>query len=1761
VHPITSKISVTISIVLLFIINSFNGIILTTAEEANPLAIVKTEETSVESEVWLSTDDLIFIHHSCGRNWLNSGLNSALIAKNYIDERNDIYYDVVVQNDSGRPASLGSEAGDHTDMNHWILWFNDYLEGIKSHGCSDGTNKIIMFKSCYPISMISANGTEPGNPFSSAKTLANYKAVYRHYSGYNNNYTYNSYTYQPLERIFAENPDILFIPVTAPPRHYGPSDGTTDADAHRARVFNNWLKNDWLKAYNQRNPGLNNVAVFDFFNVIAYPDNHTQHPNRLKYEYGGASGNSHPNTNGNRELTRVFATNTDNFIDRVWELFNGSASVHQWSSFRNNRKNTGSSQYQSNISSANQRWNFTTGGSIRSSPAIAANGILYFGSDDDRFYSIYPNGSLKWKFTTGDDIRSSPAISNDGTVFFGSDDGKLYALYENGSLKWNFSAGDKIRSSPKIGFKGMIFFGSDNGMLYALYPNGTQYWNYSTGSKVRSTPAVADDGTIIFGSVNGKLYALNENGSLKWKFNTGSSIVSSPTISNKGEIIFGSMNGRLYSLFPNGSEAWNITMPGNISSSPSLDLDGNIYICSVNGTFRSYHSNGTLAWNISIGEKIISSPLLDNSSRCFIGTRNGSFECIEKNGSVKWKDVLGSGIESSPSIDKNGTIFVGSLSGKLLALGATIPDRPSSVKKVWGSGFVNISWSPPFNDGGRHILHYTIYRKTDNGTEEIIGKCTAQYTFYNDTSVLVGHEYYFSISANNSCGESLKTEPLFCEFIPPKFGIDSSDEKGYTGNDLNLIINVSDGSKISDVRVVYRFGSVSFSNVSMECNSHYFLTIQVPLNMDSDLNYHFFAIDEFGNTNTTDPATIPVFDDELPSFGPDMSDTTPTTGDEFHFSIDVSDNVGIFSVWLNYSIGVLILHNVSLQGNITYTFNITIPSNITSTLRYHFSARDIEGNWNNTNETRIDIHDNDSPDFIDLTQLNATTGDVFTVTVKAWDNINISSVWVNWSQGGITYLNTTMTGNGIGNWTFDIHVLDDLSCIEYLIFAQDMEGNGISKGWVFVNVTDNDPPRILDMSSRYATTGDEMNFIVSALDNIRIAGVKLSWEHGNLSGSDLPMTLLTNGSWIYTINVSDDLSDIVYTITAFDSSGNNFTSPPRRVQVADNDLPYLTDLTTDEATTGDDFTISVKAWDNIEVKIILIDWSQFSFSGHDIPMENVGGNVWNITIRLENSLDPLRYNITVFDTSLNMIRSLERELPVIDNDLPTFTDRTEGEATTGDPFTISIEASDNIFVRKVLLEWNHGERRGSNLHMVQIDKNLWNLNITLDDSLDALNYSFKVIDTSGNWIMSNPRIVSVADNDMPNLLDLSKGSGTTGGEFEFLARAWDNTGIDSIIVVYHIDDGIETRSLLRTQPGDMFNLTILLPIDRIGLLFYAFTVKDSGGNTLETDIFSMQISDDIPPELTEVNNPATVFNGDDLIILVTCSDNIAIGSVKIRYRFENGDGGEESVADPGWKTRFSISIPNDVSGKVHYIIEVLDTNDNFFSSSEMTVNIRDNIPPEVKNVTCAKSIGQGKLLNITFEADDNIGVSFVRWNMSQRELSGEADYIPGMVISIDIPSNLSGELYIILEVFDTSMNSIKLEPVHVIIHDDICPFLELPSNASVKAGESFVIQFEAHDNTGSFDVTTSSDLILINGTKLEGMITEPGTYHFNITVEDRAGNNVTRMIVIDVLPVMEGTEGSNSHLGTTLIILTLALISIIVMIALIVLIMKRKRDL
>jgi parallel beta-helix repeat protein len=82
----------------------------------------------------------------------------------------------------------------------------------------------------------------------------------------------------------------------------------------------------------------------------------------------------------------------------------------------------------------------------------------------------------------------------------------------------------------------------------------------------------------------------------------------------------------------------------------------------------------------------------------------------------------------------------------------SFPSQPVNLTSVSGDSHVNISWGPPLTDGGSDITNYTIYRGFAPG-EEVLFIEVGNVIYFNDTSVINGRTYYYSVAARNIVGE------------------------------------------------------------------------------------------------------------------------------------------------------------------------------------------------------------------------------------------------------------------------------------------------------------------------------------------------------------------------------------------------------------------------------------------------------------------------------------------------------------------------------------------------------------------------------------------------------------------------------------------------------------------------------------------------------------------------------------------------------------------------------------------------------------------------------------------------------------------------------------------------------------------------------------------------------------------------------------------------------------------------------------------------
>ena len=373
------------------------------------------------------------------------------------------------------------------------------------------------------------------------------------------------------------------------------------------------------------------------------------------------------------------------------------------------------------------KWHYDIASRVRSSPAIGADGTVYFGANDGNLYALNPqDGSLKWSFATGGAIGTPPTIAADGTVYFGSDDNHLYAVSppadvsQSGVEKWHYDTGAVFdeHSSVSIAADGTIHFGNRANYLYAFDPDGSEQWSYQTGSSIAAAPAISSTGTIYFGSGDQLIYAINppsgsaNEPSLLWSYNTGSFLTwTSPAIGADDTVYNGSRGGTLLALNSDTPTLqWSYKAGvDDIRTSPAIAANGTVYFGS-----RDYYlyaldpdNSSTYKWRYQTGGYIDSSPAIGADGAVYFGSDDDHVYALAPDGSYQWRYDLGSNVDySSVALAPDGTLYIGAGDG-LYAIHTA------------SAGLMDSPW-PKFGQNNRSTGRVNLAPSADAGSEQTV---------------------------------------------------------------------------------------------------------------------------------------------------------------------------------------------------------------------------------------------------------------------------------------------------------------------------------------------------------------------------------------------------------------------------------------------------------------------------------------------------------------------------------------------------------------------------------------------------------------------------------------------------------------------------------------------------------------------------------------------------------------------------------------------------------------------------------------------------------------------------------------------------------------------------------------------------------------------------------------------------------------------------------------------------------------------------------
>jgi len=853
---------------------------------------------------------------------------------------------------------------------------------------------------------------------------------------------------------------------------------------------------------------------------------------------------------------------------------------------------------------------------------------------------------------------------------------------------------------------------------------------------------------------------------------------------------------------------------------------------------------------------------------------------------------------------------------------------------------------------------------------------------------------------------------------------------------------------------------------------------------------------------------------ELTIFSDNSSDNG-TTGDPFSFQIGDLNDIEVDSVYVNWSHSGL-EGNVSLaENNGNWTGSVVLdhsPGNMT----YRILINDTYDEWNITQLQLVMVSDNDDPVLdSDDSPGTGTTGDPFTFDIAVSDNIDVDEVRVNWSHGGFAG-NDSLSHDGDGTWSGTVSMDHDLLDLSYYVWFNDTSNNVNRSGMVIVTVTDDDLPGIdIDSSLDNGTTGDQYSFNISASDNIGIDSIYANWSHA-LRGGNISLTP-GQGYWSGSIDLDDNLNNMTYVLYVTDTSGNTYISPEEDVLLMDNDVPAITrDDSPNSASTGDLYKINVTVDDNIGVHSVNVSWSHGSFTANE-PMDDEGGGTWTLAVGLAHNTSDLMYSVQVNDTSGNYARDA-RWIQVNDNDEPTMVaDLSPWGGTTGDNYTYNVWVADNIAVQSVNITWKHGGLYG-NTPLKDDGDGTWSLTITLDHSLENLEYSVQMNDSSGNFARGPSNTVTVSDNDLPSLLDLSTGSGTTGDAFQFTIRATDNIGIGSANVSWHHGDLLGNTSMSDAGNG---NWTATVTLDHsIGNLSYSIQVNDTSGNYIRSSERNITVTDNDPPSIID-NSLDTGTTGDDFQLNVSVFDNIEVDSVSVNW--SHGDLGENlSLEGKGDHWLGTVNLSDDTRS-MSYFIWCSDPSGNFYVSPTFFVDVMDDDSPDfLDNRIWNGTTGDPFFFNIT--PTDNVGIGSVNAIWSHGEvngnlsLTGAGNYWSGSIILDHSVRSLEYSIHV-----RDSSDNLYSGPIHLLpVTDNDPPVAFSEKEVTMKQHDWLLMEGnESYDNIGvvnwTWRIPKYEPGFIHYGNSLNYSFHEAHQYEVTLTVRDAAGNSNTLKISVNVV--------------------------------------------
>ncbi|MFQ6061101.1 MAG: hypothetical protein ACE5KV_07410 [Thermoplasmata archaeon] len=268
---------------------------------------------------------------------------------------------------------------------------------------------------------------------------------------------------------------------------------------------------------------------------------------------------------------------------------------------------------------------------------------------------------------------------------------------------------------------------------------------------------------------------------------------------------------------------------------------------------------------------------------------------------------------------------------------------------------------------------------------------------------------YIRIQQVSGEGSYLLSVFLRDDIIPPNI-THTPVASALVGQPITITANVTDNKAVNVACLNYTdVTGVTFNETMTMVDGNYSYDIPAQPSPGS-VEYFIWANDTYGNWNMTANHTITIEGDADPPTIAHEAVTSAGMGETITITANVTDNVEVDEVWLNYTDTAGEDHNVTMtivEGN--YSYDIPAQASV-GTVSYFIWANDTFNNTNRTPVYEITITDTEAPEITHTPVTEATAGEPVEISAAITDNVGVDSATLYYRKKGETdYTSLGMT--------------------------------------------------------------------------------------------------------------------------------------------------------------------------------------------------------------------------------------------------------------------------------------------------------------------------------------------------------------------------------------------------------------------------------------------------------------------------------------------------------------------------------------------------------------------------------------------------------------------------------------------------------------------------------------------------------------------------------------------------------------------------------